>query len=104
MTSPRATAARNTVRDAALKAGINEVFIGELVQSFYARIRAHKQLGPIFDAVIDETWPEHLQKMKEFWSSVALHTGRYNGKPVEVHRALTMLQPSHFGWAFGDRR
>lgn len=41
-------------------------------------------LGPIFnDAVHD--WPEHLEKLTTFWSSVMLTSGRYKGNPMLAH-------------------
>ncbi|MGE4430439.1 MAG: group III truncated hemoglobin [Sphingobium sp.] len=56
-----------------------------LVDVFYARIRADEQLGPIFnDAVHD--WPDHLEKLTAFWSSVMLGSGRYKGQPVPAHK------------------
>jgi hemoglobin len=64
------------VTDAALK---------QLVEAFYARVRADPSLGPVFeDAVAD--WPEHLEKLAAFWSSVMLGSGRYKGQPVVAHR------------------
>lgn len=63
---------------------INEDDLSALVQAFYARIRADEELGPLFnDAIAD--WPEHLEKLSAFWSSVMLTTGRYKGQPVPAH-------------------
>ena len=56
-----------------------------LVDTFYARVRADAQLGPIFNGAIDD-WPDHLGKLADFWSSVMLTTGRYKGQPVPAHR------------------
>jgi hemoglobin len=55
-----------------------------LVDAFYARVRADGQLGPIFNDAIHD-WPEHLDKLAAFWSSVMLTTGRYKGQPVPAH-------------------
>lgn len=55
-----------------------------LVDAFYARIRADEVLGPIFNDAIGD-WPEHLEKLTDFWSSVMLTTGRYKGQPVPAH-------------------
>ena len=33
-----------------LEMGVNEAFIGRLVETFYARVLAHPDLGPVFDA------------------------------------------------------
>ncbi len=32
-----------------------------------------------------EDWPQHLEKLVSFWSSVMLTTGRYKGNPVSAH-------------------
>lgn len=65
-------------------AGIDEQGLRRLVALFYARVRHDAELGPIFnDAVTD--WPEHLEKLTNFWSSVMLTSGRYKGNPVAAH-------------------
>lgn len=66
-------------------AGIDEAGLEKLVARFYARVREDAELGPIFnDAIAD--WPEHLEKLAAFWSSVMLTSGRYKGQPVPAHR------------------
>ncbi|KAK0363120.1 hypothetical protein LTR94_015981 [Friedmanniomyces endolithicus] len=71
---------------------IDETAIDLLVPAFYARVRADALLGPIFESAIDD-WPHHLAKLKDFWSSVMLASGRYKGQPMPAHirheRALT---------------
>ena len=63
---------------------VNDVSIGQLVEAFYARVRLDPDLGPVFnDAVHD--WPEHLQTLTDFWSSVMLGARRYQGRPVPAH-------------------
>ena len=56
----------------------------QLVDAFYARGRADAELGPIFNGAIHD-WPEHLDKLAAFWSSVMLTSGRYKGQPVPAH-------------------
>lgn len=76
---------------------ITEATIPELVDAFYARVRAHPRLGPVFDAAIaDDEWPAHLARMHAFWSSVMLTSGRYKGNPVAVHAAVAGLSPELF--------
>ena len=65
--------------------GIDERRLEKLVESFYARVRADDALGPIFNDAIND-WPEHLEKLTAFWSSVMLTSGRYKGQPVPAHR------------------
>jgi len=78
-----------------LAAGIDEAMIGELVDQFYAKVRQDDILGPIFDSRIDN-WDEHLTKLRAFWSSVVLMTGRYKGQPMPVHAAISEITDAHF--------
>lgn len=63
---------------------LSEDGLAALVEAFYARVRADAQLGPIFNGAIDN-WPEHLEKLAAFWSSIMLTSGRYKGQPVPAH-------------------
>lgn len=76
--------------------GIDEAYVSRLVDSFYERIRADPRLGPIFDEIIGDRWNHHLPRMKDFWSSVALHTGAYSGQPVPAHMKLEQVQQADF--------
>ena len=77
---------------------VTEKTIRALVDAFYARVRADATLGPIFAAAIaEEAWPEHLEKMYAFWSSVMLTSGRYKGDPVSTHRKVSGVEPPMFG-------
>jgi hemoglobin len=74
--------------------GIDEAMIQQLVHAFYDRIRADALLAPIFAARISD-WTPHLERMCEFWSSVALLTGRYHGRPMQKHWPLD-IDARHF--------
>lgn len=76
--------------------GIDEAFVGRLVDTFYARVLAHPDLGPVFDARLSGRWPEHMEKMKSFWSAVAFRTGAYGGKPVQAHTGVANMTPDLF--------
>lgn len=76
--------------------GIDEAFIGRLVDTFYGRIQAHPTLGPVFEARLAGRWPAHLEKMKAFWGSVAFKTGAYGGKPVQAHTGVDGLRQELF--------
>lgn len=73
---------------------VTEEEIAVLVDNFYAKVRRDDLIGPIFNAIIDD-WPFHLAKLKNFWSTVMIHTGRYKGDPMMVHMQLP-LDPIHF--------
>ena len=79
----------------------------KLIKPFYADIRQHAILGPIFNAQIKD-WDAHLLKITDFW---ALQTGgesRYRGGFARAHMSLG-LQPEHFKhwltlWEFNNPR
>lgn len=76
--------------------GIDHAFIDRLVETFYGRVLAHPELGPVFDARLAGRWPEHMAKMKSFWSSVAFRSGAYGGKPVQAHLGVANITPGLF--------
>lgn len=81
----------------AMHAEITEATIRDLVDRFYARVRADAVLGPVFAAAIpDPAWPAHLERMYAFWSSVMLTSGRYKGNPVAAHAGVAGIAPELF--------
>lgn len=80
--------------DIVARTGIDEAMIETLVRSFYAKVRCDDLLGPVFDARIED-WEPHLDRMCAFWSSVALLSGRYHGRPMEMHAPLP-VDSRHF--------
>ena len=95
--SPRITSARPEITAALMaETGLDEDILRILVHRFYDRVRADAVLGPVFaDRIAD--WTPHLVRMVDFWSSVALMTGRYHGAPMPAHAALPVT------WAHFDR-
>lgn len=81
--------------------------LDRLLQTFYADVRQHAVLGPIFEAHIRD-WPSHMIKIGEFW---ALQTGgpsRYAGGFGGAHLRLG-IGPEHFEhwlglWEFNCKR
>jgi hemoglobin len=94
-TTEYAKDARRAKSDHAVQIGIDEALVSELVETFYARIRSHDLLGPIFEEHVGD-WPTHLQKMKNFWASIAIESGRFHGSPMAKHIALGSLEHGHF--------
>jgi len=76
------------------RTGIDETMIERLVRAFYDKVRADALLGPVFAARIVD-WEPHLQRMGAFWSSVALMSGVYHGRPMEKHLPLP-VDARHF--------
>ncbi|MGB8816564.1 MAG: group III truncated hemoglobin [Rhizobiaceae bacterium] len=75
--------------------------ISKLVNDFYADIRIHPRLGPIFNTRLDGKWPAHLDKLKAFWRSVLLTSGEYYGRPVPAHNGIAELQDNDFALWLG---
>lgn len=70
---------------------ITEETIKELVDLFYSKVAQDIDLAPIFLNAIGkghEAWKPHLETMYNFWSSMFLGSGRYNGRPMPKHIAL----------------
>ncbi|MCP3055257.1 group III truncated hemoglobin [Aurantimonas marianensis] len=77
--------------------GLDEVRLAALVQRFYAKVRADPMLGPVFAERISD-WEPHLARMVDFWSSVAMMTGRYHGSPVVRHAGLPVTWQHFERW------
>lgn len=58
-------------------------------------MRRDPLLGPVFNDAVEDR-PEHLGRMRDFWSSVALMSGRYKGKPIPAHAKLRGIEAAHF--------
>jgi hemoglobin len=53
-------------------------------------------IGPLFNDAIDD-WPEHLEKLTAFWSSLMLTSGRYKGAPMAAHlKHRARMRPEMF--------
>jgi hemoglobin len=76
---------------------INEEHIAALVDGFYARARHDDILGPVFARAVGDDWDPHLAKMRAFWSSLLLSSGRYKGNPMMEHlKLLPRIDAQHF--------
>jgi hemoglobin len=75
--------------------GIDDAMISELVEAFYTRVRSHAVLGPIFASKV-VNWAPHLGRMKDFWASIVIESGRFRGNPMLKHIAIQGLSPAHF--------
>ncbi len=93
---PIRSARPDATREIMARTGLDEDRLTALVHRFYDKVRADPMLGPVFAERIAD-WGPHLERMVDFWSSVALMTGRYHGAPVPRHAALPV------DWAHFER-
>ncbi len=76
--------------------GLDDAILERLVRAFYERARHDPEIGAKFDGVHD--WEKHIARITEFWSSVALMTGRYHGQPLPPHVKLDLHGPHFARW------
>lgn len=69
-----------------------------LVNTFYEKIRIDILLGGIFNGIIKDRWPEHLEKMYRFWQTVLLGEHTYYGSPFPPHAKLPVEQKHFDTW------
>lgn len=94
-TSAPAPSARPALTAALMaETGLDEAVLRRLVTEFYGKVRRDPLLAPVFAARVTD-WAPHLDRMVAFWSSVALMTGRYHGRPVPAHAPLP-VDAAHF--------
>lgn len=67
-----------------------------LVDAFYADMRRDPQLGPVFERTIGPDWRAHLDRIHDFWCTIALHTRSFSGNVYGKHMAITGLTPELF--------
>lgn len=77
--------------------GIDHDMIKNIVHGFYAKVREDEMLGPVFAEKV-ENWDHHLDRMVMFWSSVALATGNYDGRPMQKHLPLKITRHHFDRW------
>ena len=69
--------------------------INRVVADFYAAIRQHPGLGPVFAAHVTD-WPAHEEKIARFWRNAILLERSYDGKPMMAHLAAGNVRPPMF--------
>lgn len=70
-----------------------------VVQKFYAKIRVHPVLGPIFNGVLSTNttiWEIHEDKISRFWRNILLRENVYSGNPAATHTEIPDIKPEHF--------
>jgi hemoglobin len=68
-----------------------------LLRRFYADVRQHSVIGPIFAAQIED-WPTHLEKIADFWSGLSGGPALYGGGMAARHIPLRLEEPHFEAW------
>jgi hemoglobin len=74
---------------------VTDTEIAAVVAAFYAAVRQHPVLGPVFAAHVED-WPSHEAKITRFWRNAILHERSYDGNPLAVHRAAGDVKTAMF--------
>lgn len=74
---------------------ISPAEIDTVVASFYAEVRKHSLLGPVFARHVSD-WPAHEAKIAAFWRNAILFERSYDGNPMAVHKAAGDVKPDMF--------
>jgi hemoglobin len=69
--------------------------IDAVVADFYAVVRSHPGMGPVFAAHVTD-WPAHEAKIARFWRNAILFERSYDGNPMVVHRAAGNVRSPMF--------
>ena len=69
-----------------------------LVDTFYGKVREDDLLSDIFNNVIQDRWPQHLQKMYAFWQTVLLGEHTYYRSPFPPHAKLPVTAEHFDRW------
>ncbi len=69
--------------------------IDRMMAAFYARIRAHAELGPIFGKYVSD-WDAHEARIASFWRNAILFERGYDGRPQQVHMQRPEVMGRHF--------
>lgn len=75
---------------------ITEQEIARVIAAFYAGVRAHPMLGPVFARHVED-WPKHEEKIARFWRNAILFEPVYDGSPMQAHVAAGNVKPGMFG-------
>ena len=75
--------------------------INLLVTKFYEKIRLDPEIGHFFNNTIDD-WPEHMEKLTDFWETNLFFVQKYKANPLKVHVDLdeqmdNTITNYHFG-------
>ena len=74
---------------------LTEEQLEHVIRVFYAAIRQHETLGPVFARHVTD-WPAHEARIARFWKNAILHQPGYDGNPIQVHMAASDVRAEHF--------
>ncbi|HEY3854045.1 MAG TPA: group III truncated hemoglobin [Verrucomicrobiae bacterium] len=68
-----------------------------LLNHFYADVRQHRVIGPIFESQIED-WPEHIENIADFWTQITGGPTNYSGRMPARHIPLGLREEHFQAW------
>lgn len=78
----------------------NKEHIQLIVDSFYTKVKEDELLSDIFNNVIQDRWPKHLETMYSFWETILLGEHTYQGSPFIPHANLDITTEHFNRWIY----
>lgn len=69
--------------------------IDQITAAFYAKVRVHPTLGPVFAAHVKD-WRHHEVKIAGFWRNAIFLERSYAGNPMQIHKVAGDVHSAHF--------
>jgi hemoglobin len=74
-------------------AGLTEPLIRAVIDTFYEKVRRDPTLGPVFNGIIKDEWPAHIERIASFWLTATRLGGNYDGRRfMPAHLAHGAIQ------------
>jgi hemoglobin len=67
--------------------------ITSFISSFYDKVKQNKEIGFIFNEVVQMNWEEHIPVIVDFWETILLDNPVYKKNAMEVHYELNKKIP-----------
>jgi hemoglobin len=75
-------------------AGLTEPLIRQVIDAFYVKVRRDAALGPVFDAIIKDHWPAHIERICAFWLTATRLGSGYEGRAfMPAHLRHVSIRP-----------
>ncbi len=68
-----------------------------LLRHFYADVRQHQLIGPIFNAHVKD-WSAHIENIADFWSGLTGGPANYGGGMIMKHLTLGIGEAHFESW------
>ena len=74
-------------------AGLTEPLVRQVIDAFYVKVRQDPILGPVFNGIIKDEWPAHIERIMAFWLTATRLGSGYDGRRfMPVHLAHAAIR------------